>query len=124
MNYSAARSSYAQVDLVSRVQSASPHQLVAILFDETLKALAAMEAAAARKDRVRTAACQSRGLTALFGLESSLNPQAGPLAETLASVYAECRRLTVESGRTCDPVGVARARSMIAEIAAAWDEIG
>ena len=44
-----AKARYQRVDVASRVEGATPHQLVAILYDELLKALDAMAAAMARR---------------------------------------------------------------------------
>ena len=44
-SFGAARARYQNVDLASRIEAASPHRLVAILLEELLKALDAMEAA-------------------------------------------------------------------------------
>ena len=123
--FGAAKASYTTIDLSSRIEGATPHQLVAILFDELLKALEAMEAAAARRDTARVATCQSRALSVLFGLESSLDMErGGEIAQSLSSIYKEARRLTVQAGRDCDANAIAKARGMIGEIVSAWSVIG
>lgn len=122
--FGAAKTSYSSIDLSSRLEGASPHRLVAILFEELLKALEAMEAAASRADRARVGVSQSRALSVLYGLESSLDMEnGGEIARNLAAIYAESRRLTIAAGRECSASGVANVRAMISEIASAWEAI-
>lgn len=117
--------SYKTVDLSSRVEGASPHRLVGILFDELGKALEAMAAAMKRRDFTQRGARQARALAILHGLEASLDHErGGDLARDLAIVYAEARRLVLDGARTNDPEPVVKARDMVAEIASAWAEIG
>ena len=123
--FGAARVRYQSVDLSSRVEGASPHALVAILFDELLKALDAMAAAARCKDFSQRGAKQSRALSILHGLEGSLDYEnGGEIAQSLFSIYAEARRLIMLAGRDNDPEQALRAREMIHEIASAWESLG
>ena len=122
--FGTARNSYQNIDLSSRIEGASPHRLVAILFDELLKALDAMAAAAQRGDRSQLGVRQSRALSILHGLESSLDMQSGgEIAQSLALIYGEARRLTLVAGREGDAEQVMKVRAMLEEISSAWDEI-
>ena len=71
--FGAARKRYENVDLASRIEGASPHALVAILFDELLKSLDAMAAACRRRDFGQRGTRQARALSVLLGLEASLD---------------------------------------------------
>jgi flagellar protein FliS len=123
--FGAVRARYQNVDLASRVEGASPHGLVSILLDELMKALEAMAAACARRDFSQRGAAQARALNMLNGLESSLDfDKGGEIAESLASIYAEGRRLVIAGARDNDPDQVLRARTMVGEIASAWQAIG
>ena len=116
---------YRSVDLSSRIEGASPHQLVQLLFDELLKAMDAMAAAMARRDFGRRGERQARALSILSGLETSLDfEQGGEIAGGLAAIYREARRLLIAAGREGDGAPLERARAMIAEIASAWEGIG
>jgi flagellar protein FliS len=122
--FNAARARYQQVDVVSRVEGADPHALVAILYEELLKALDAMAAAAARKDFGQRGERQARALRLLSGLEMSLDfEQGGELAVDLARVYREGRRLVIAAGRENDTSKIAQAREMIGGVAEAWAQI-
>ncbi len=123
--FGAVRARYQNVDLASRVEGASPHGLVAILLDELMKSLEAMAAACNRRDYSQRGTAQARALNMLNGLESSLDyEKGGEIAQSLASIYAEARRLTIAAGRDNDPEHVLRARTMVGEIASAWQAIG
>ena len=123
--FGAVRARYQNVDLASRVESASPHGLVSILLDELMKSLEAMAAACERRDWSQRGTAQSRALNMLNGLESSLDfEKGGEIAQSLASIYREARRLVVEGARDNDGEQVLRARTMIGEIASAWQSIG
>lgn len=120
-----AKARYQRVDVASRVEGANPHQLVAILYDELLKALDAMAAAMARNDYVQRGERQARALRLISGLETSLDfEQGGDIALGLAKIYREARRLTVAAGRENDVKLVERAREMLGEVAQAWEQIG
>ncbi|WP_114954201.1 flagellar export chaperone FliS [Sphingosinicella terrae] len=120
-----AHAHYQNVDLESRIEGASPHQLVAVMFEELLKALDAMVVAIERREHSQRIKRQSRAMTILHGLESSLDfAKGGEIAEGLAAIYREARRLTMLGSRESDAEQVRRAREMLAEIAGAWSQIG
>ena len=116
---------YQSVDIASRVEGATPHQLVQIMYEELLKALDAMAFATARGDYVQRGQQQSKALGVLTGLETSLDfDKGGQIAVDLVAIYREARRLVVAGGRENDARMVSQAREMIQEIATAWDAIG
>jgi flagellar secretion chaperone FliS len=116
---------YRSVDLASRIEGASPHQLVLIMFEEAVKALEAMAVAAERGDYVQRGIRQSRALSIIHGLEGSLDyEQGGEIASGLAAIYREARRLAIAGGRENDPASIRRASEMLNEIATAWTAIG
>ena len=124
-HFKAARAHYQSVDLQSRIEGASPHQLVQILFEELLKALDAMAVAARRRDFGQRGERQSRALSILDGLETSLDfEKGGEIARGLAGIYRDARRLVVLGARDNDCERVNQAREMIAEVASAWGAIG
>ena len=119
--FGAARARYQSVELSSRVEGASAHQLVQVLFEELLKALDAMAAAARRGDYAQRGVRLSRALSILGGLELSLDHEkGGDIARDLAAIYREGRRLAIAGGRENDVAKIMQAREMLAEIASAW----
>ena len=122
--FGAARTRYQAVDLSSRIEGSNPHGLVAILFEELMKSLEAMAAAARQKDFGLRGTKQARALSILHGLEASLDfDKGGDIAQSLAAIYREARRLTIEAGRANDPEKALQARKILAEIASAWEAL-
>jgi flagellar protein FliS len=122
--FSAASASYKSVDLVSRIEGASPHQLVQVMYEELLKALDAMAVASRRNDFTQRGERQSRALAILTGLETSLDfEKGGEIATGLVAIYREARRLVLAAGRENDAGRIQQARDMLYEIASAWDAL-
>jgi flagellar secretion chaperone FliS len=133
MGQAAARARYRDVDLGSKVEGASPHGLIAILFDElgrTLDTIAASlsrpaPVGAAGPVRVGLPERRARATSILCALEGSLDHAAGgTIARDLAAIYREARRLTEAGVAAGDPAPVLEARAMVGEIAGAWAAIG
>ena len=122
----AARARYRNVDLGSKVEGASPHRLIGILYEELLKTLDAMTAAmAGDAPRATMPARRARASSILLGLETSLDhANGGELSAKLALVYREARRLIGEGAARNDPQRIGQAREIVAEIAEAWNVIG
>jgi flagellar protein FliS len=115
---------YRTVDVNARVEGATPHQLIMILFEELMKALDSLRAAEAAGDRGRAAPLQSRSLSILHGLETGLDmDKGGEIALSLAKIYREARRLIGLSGTSRDEA-LQQARTMLADVAGAWAAIG
>ena len=116
---------YQSVDLSSRIEGATPHQLVQIMYEELLKALDAMAFATLRGDYIQRGQRQSKALAIITGLETSLDfDKGGEIAAGLVVIYREARRLVVAGGRDGDAQQVLKAREIIHDISTAWDAIG
>jgi flagellar protein FliS len=126
--YAAARQQYASIDLGSKVEGASPHRLIAILYEELVKTFDALAVGLAANGTLsREGAIKRRGRanSILLGLEGSLDhAQGGELSRGLAAVYREARRLIGVAVTQHDPKPIIQAREMIVEIAEAWSRIG
>ncbi len=122
--FGAAKASYQSVDLASRIEGASPHQLVQVMYEELLKALDAMAVATRRGDLAQRNARQARALAILTGLETSLDfEKGGEIARGLVAIYREARRLLIAAGRENDADKARQARDMLFEIASAWEAL-
>jgi flagellar protein FliS len=120
-----ARARYQSVDLASRVEGATPHRLVQIMFDELLKSLDALAVAVRRRDLVQRGQRQSRALAILNGLETSLDfEKGGEIATGLAAIYRKARRTVIDACRADDADAIAHASTQLGEIASAWSAIG
>ncbi|GAA4826659.1 flagellar export chaperone FliS [Sphingosinicella ginsenosidimutans] len=120
-----ARARYQSVDLASRIEGATPHRLVQIMFDELIKAIDALTVAVRRRDLSQRAQRQSRALAILNGLETSLDfEKGGEIATGLAGIYRQARRTLVQACRDDDAEAIAKAGQQLGEIASAWSAIG
>lgn len=116
---------YAAVHAGSRIESASPHGLVKILFDELLLAIDAAVLAQNNGDLAKTNDKHARATAILHALEASLDfDKGGEVAVSLAQIYREARRLLLVSAQQRRADEAMRARAMLAEIADAWSKIG
>lgn len=116
---------YAAIHTGSRIEGATPHALVKILFDELLLAFEASIVAERVGDRIKVSDKQARAMSILFALESSLDHEkGGDIASGLAQIYREGRRLLLLGAREHSAEPVEQARVMVAEIADAWNQIG
>jgi flagellar protein FliS len=114
---------YRDIEVAARVQGASPHGLVQIMFDELLKGLDTL-AAAEKSSMAWPGAVQSRALSLLHGLEATLDyPRGGEIAVSLGRIYREARRLVATTG-TGRAEALTQARDMVGDIAGAWATIG
>lgn len=117
---------YQQVGVQTLVHEATPHQLVAMLFDGFFSALARARGAMRQGD------VQAKGESLLHavrivdeGLRSSLNLTAGgKLAADLSDLYAYiCLRLTQANLRN-DERALDECQALMAPLRDAWNEIG
>lgn len=114
---------YASVDLTSRIASADPHELVALLYETLLDAVDAMLAASAVKASARFCESRLRALQALHALVQGLDPQAGELATTLSRLYRGMLASLGGMEVTDNPEPIAANRATIAMLADAWARI-
>jgi flagellar protein FliS len=98
---------------------------VRILFDELVQALDASALALRGGDRHTAVDKQTRALAILHALETSLDfDKGGDVAVSLAIIYREARKRTLEATASSRPEAMEQARAFIGEIAEAWNQIG
>ncbi len=123
--YAAPDARYRDIDVAARVQGATPHGLVLIMFDELLKGLDVLQAAEAAQDFARRNATQARVVSLLHGLESSLDfAKGGEIADNLGRIYREARRLLGPTPGIERQSALAQARDMLSTVSSAWEAIG
>lgn len=116
---------YAAVHAGSRIESATPHGLVKILFDELLLAIDAAVLAQTNGDMVKTNDKHARAMSILHALEGSLDfEKGGDIAISLAVIYREARRLMLLGYQQKTTAELKQAHALLAEIADAWNQIG
>ncbi len=124
-NYQTAGQDYGRIAARAKVLSASPHQLVALLFEE-LDALLEELCLAERLEKHALAADrQQRAVTIIDSLIISLDHRKGPeIAATLARIYGWARACLLTADRRSRAEMLPQLRDTIAEIASAWRTIG
>ena len=92
-----ARNQYKSLELASRVEGASPHALVGILYDELLRSLDVLGAALRQGREIAREPSAARARSILMALSASLNfDQGGSVAQTLGGVYRAMTRQLLE----------------------------
>jgi len=123
--YAAPGARYRDIDVASRVEGATPHGLISIMFEEVLKGIGTIAAAEAAHDLARRNAAQARVISLLHGLESSLDfARGGEIAENLGRIYREARRLLGPTPGMERHTALSQARDMLSTISGAWESIG
>lgn len=121
----AATKRYAAIHAGSRIEGATPHALVKILFDELMFAMDAAALARRQNDRGKAVTKITRALSILHALESSLDfDKGGEIAVGLAQIYRAARKLMLSSMQTQSSDDIDKAHAIIGEIAEAWSSIG
>ena len=120
-----AASAYKRVNVETGVDSATPHQLVVMLFDALQQYLLAARGAMERGEVVLK--CQKMGAAIRVveeGLRSALNmDQGGEIAKNLDAVYEYCtQRLTMANLKN-DQSGITEVMEVIAPIASGWKQM-
>lgn len=116
---------YAAVHAGSRIESATPHGLIKILFDELLLAIDASALAMERGEQVKANNKYIRAISIIHALDSSLDfDRGGAVAVGLAQIYRETRRLMVAASQSSNAEDARKAHAIISEIADAWNNIG
>lgn len=122
--YGRAGAQYREIDVNTRVEGASPHRLVAILYEELLGAIATMGQAIRVGDIARRGESQSKALAIVGGLEAGLDfEKGGDIAHMLMTIYAEVKRLLIRAARDENQETSDAARKLVGEIATAWNAI-
>ncbi|MCE0731995.1 flagellar export chaperone FliS [Halomonas sp. G15] len=124
--YGRGASAYARVGVESGVMSASPHQLIVMLFDGAIAAIRTarihLEAGnTAEKGKAISKAMDiiNNGLLAALDAEKG-----GEIAERLASLYDYTTRLLLAANLRNDVESLNQAEAILEDIASAWKEIG
>ncbi len=115
---------YQALAMSSRLEAASPHQLVGILYDELAKALDVMFAVAASGGMLRADPSADRASTILAALTAGLDfDRGGELSASLASVYrAMAKKLAAAISQT-DQDALIELRSGVLTLAQSWEKI-
>ncbi|HET8750880.1 MAG TPA: flagellar export chaperone FliS [Sphingomicrobium sp.] len=121
----AAHRQYQALSIASRIESASPHELVTILYEELLRALEVTRAALAqgRSDAARSA--RERSASILVALDASLDlERGGEPARSLAQIYCSMQKELTRAVQDSDAARLEALRQGVADLHSAWVQIG
>lgn len=115
---------YRNVGAHGRVEGASPHRLVQLMFEALLDRLAI---ARGHLERGRTAAkgeSLSRAIALVESLSASLDLEGGgEIAENLRALYDYAMRRLLEANLRNDPAAIDEVAGLVREVKGAWDAI-
>jgi flagellar secretion chaperone FliS len=112
---------YRMLELQSRVATAGPHGLVALLYEELLQSLDLIIAFALRGKAIAGNAHLSKALSIITALEGSLDfANGGDLAPVLNRIYRAARRGLNEAAHDNDTEKIRSVHKAISDIAYAW----
>ncbi|WP_171965982.1 flagellar export chaperone FliS [Cronobacter sakazakii] len=117
---------YQQVGLESAVMSASPHQLVVMLFDGALSALVRARLFIEQGDTVAKGQALTKAINIIDnGLKAGLNMDiGGDLPSNLASLYEYMVRRLLHANLRNDVDAINEVETLMTNIADAWKQIG
>ncbi|WP_312739607.1 flagellar export chaperone FliS [Cedecea neteri] len=117
---------YQQVGLESAVMSASPHQLVVMLFDGALSALVRARLFLEQEQIPQKGEALSKAINIIDnGLKAGLNMDVGgDLPVNLANLYDYMVRRLLHANLRNDVEAIAEVERLLANIADAWKQIG
>ncbi len=124
--YGRGASAYAKVGVESGVMSASPHQLIVMLFDGALAAIRTARIHLEAGNSAEKGKAISKALDIVNnGLAAALDAErGGEIAERLASLYDYVTRLLLSANLRNDAESLDQAETLLNDIASAWREIG
>ena len=105
------------------VLTAPPERLVVMLYDGAARFLARAAVAIRAGDAAGAGVPLGRAQAILHELLSTLDPNAGEIADQLASIYLFCERTLVEAQLERDAGKVEQVAKLLAELRDAWAQI-
>lgn len=120
-----ANHAYSRIGLETEVHSASPHRLIAMLFDGLFTALAQAQGALENQQREVKAHALTRAVRILDeGLKAGLDLQAGgALAAQLHELYAYAAVRLVQANARDDLAAIQEVRKLLEPVRDAWGAI-
>ncbi|PMR80962.1 flagellar export chaperone FliS [Halomonas urumqiensis] len=124
--YARGAGAYARVGVESSVMSASPHQLIVLLFDGAQASIRAARIHMQAGNVAEKGKAISKALDIVNnGLMAALDAErGGEIAGRLASLYDYISRLLLAANRHNDQQSLDQAETLLDDVASAWREIG
>ncbi len=116
---------YRDAGIAQRIAVATPHELVAMLYDGGCEALAQARSATVAGDAAARVVATTRALRILDALDAALDHgRGGAVARALAAAYAQVRAVTVAGNAERRAELFAGAADRLGVLARAWGAIG
>lgn len=107
----------------SAVLTATPEQLVVMLYDGAARFLRQAEAALHEEAWTQANERIGRGEAIVDELLATLNMDAGEVAERLQGIYVFCKRCLIEARLERDPAKVQHVIRLLGELREAWAQV-
>ncbi|HKE78726.1 MAG TPA: flagellar export chaperone FliS [Solirubrobacteraceae bacterium] len=102
------------------VMTASPEQLVVMLYDGAGRFLRQAEGSLAEGSQLQAWEKLSRAEAIIDELLATLDMDAGEIAERLQAIYVFCKTRLIEARIERDPVRIGQVAGLLAELRGAW----
>jgi len=127
-NAQSAVNAYTQVDMHSHAAYASPHQLVQLLMENTLRKIVAAKSCMLKgggwEDVAKKGENISNAIALVEGLRLSLDKQkGGDIAQNLEDLYDYIERQLLQANMKNNPAILDEVTSLLSEVKAAWQAI-
>lgn len=115
---------YKQVDVISRVEEASPHRLIQILYESAISAVAEAKGALARGDVVLRGKQITRAMNILAGLRDSLDHKLEtPLPHDLDRLYEYMQGRLQRAHLDAEAELLNEVLELLKTVKSGWDDI-
>ncbi|MGB0663599.1 MAG: flagellar export chaperone FliS [Pontibacterium sp.] len=120
----AALRQYQSVDLRATVETASPHKLIAMLFEGALKAMAKAKGAAERGNTTERTQQLNKASDILVHLRAMLDVEkGGEYAQNLYALYGYMIRRVISANRDNSPEAAQEVIDLLLQVKLGWDEV-
>jgi flagellar protein FliS len=122
--YTDPKSAYLSTRASTSVHDASPHKLIALLFDACLESLAITKGAIERKEVKQKADALKKAIDIIVRLQASLDfERGGQVATRLDDLYTFCTNRLALANVTNDSEKIDEVYRVIAELKLGWSQI-
>lgn len=124
VNAQVALKGYSDIKVNAAVASATPHQLIQMLYDGLLERIAQMKGAVEQKNIELKNTKVNQAISILFGLREALDKDsAKDISNGLDNIYDYVQRRLWQAHMKNDPAILDECAKLIEEISSAWREI-
>ena len=124
MKESSALELYKMTKTGTAVDDASPHQLIAMLFDGALERVASAMGAMKRKEPALVGESLSKAISIVDHLQLAIDHEiGGEMAHNLSALYDYITRRMLEANVVSDVSLLQEVSTLLAEVRLAWDQV-